>query len=187
MDAVSIRKGTVFKHKGELWQAVDVTHRTPGNKRGFVQIKMRSFASGSHITEKFSSNEDVESAWLDGRKAQYLYDDANTGPVFMDSENFEQFGLDRELLGNAMDFIKENEEVEVTFYEGKPIGITLPSKVELVIVETEPAVKGDTVNSVQKAATLETGLVIKVPSHIKQGDKVRVSTANSEFQERVND
>jgi elongation factor P len=187
MDATNIRKGSFIKHKDALWQAVDVTHRTPGNKRGFVQVKMRNVMNGSHVTERFSSNEDVEGAWLDTRKAQYLYDDATTGPVFMDSETFEQFGLSRDVLGDAMSYVKENDEVEVTFYEEKPIGLQLPAKVDLVIVETEPAVKGDTVNNVQKPATLETGLVVKVPAHISAGDKIRVSTATGEFQERVND
>jgi len=105
----------------------------------------------------------------------------------MDTENYEQFGLDREVLGDAMNYIKENEEVEVTFYEGTAIGVRLPAKVELVITETEPAVKGDTVNSVMKPATVETGFVVKVPSHIRPGDKIRVSTVTGEFQERVND
>jgi elongation factor P len=187
MDAVSIRKGTVFKYKDSLWQAVDVTHRTPGNKRGFVQVKMRNVMEGNHVTVKFNSSETVETAWLDSRKAQYLYMDPNTGPIFMDSETFEQFGLDKDVLGELMGYVKENEEVEVTFHEGTPISLNLPAKVELVITETEPAVKGDTVNSVQKPATLETGLVIKVPSHIRVGDKVRVSTVTGEFQERVND
>lgn len=187
MDAVSIRKGTVFIHKGDLWQAVDVTHRTPGNKRGFVQVKMRNVKSGIHLTQKFNSSETVESAWIDSRKCQYLYDDQNTGPVFMDNETYEQFGLDRDLLGDTMHFIKENEEVEVQFHDGTAIGINLPAKVELVVQETEPAVKGDTVNAVLKPATVETGYVVKVPSHIRVGDKIRISTTTGEFQERVND
>ncbi len=187
MDATNIRKGSFIKHKDDLWQAVDVTHRTPGNKRGFVQVKMRNMRTGSHVTEKFSSNENVEGAWLDSRKAQYLYDDAQTGPVFMDTENFEQYSLDREVLGDTMNYVKENDEFEVTFHEGTPIGLSLPAKVDLVIIETDPAVKGDTVNSVMKDAKLETGFVIKVPGHIRQGDKIRVSTATGEFQERVND
>ncbi|MDJ0973641.1 MAG: elongation factor P [Planctomycetota bacterium] len=187
MDAVSIRKGTVFLHKGELWQAVDVTHRTPGNKRGFVQVKMRSVKSGTHVTQKFSSSETVESAWIDSRKCQYLYDDPNTGPVFMDNETYEQFGLERDLLGDAMNYIKENEEVEVQFHDGTAIGLNLPAKVDLVVQETEPAVKGDTVNAVLKPATVETGYVVKVPSHIRVGDKIRISTSSGEFQERVND
>lgn len=187
MDAVSIRKGTVFLHKGELWQAVDVTHRTPGNKRGFVQVKMKSVKGGQHVTEKFSSNAQVESAWIDSRKCTYLYDDPALGPVFMDAETFEQFSLDKDLLGDSMGYVKENDDVEVTFHDGTAIGLDLPVKVELIVEDTEPAVKGDTVNSVQKPATLETGLVIKVPSHIRVGDKVRVSTQTGEFQERVND
>ncbi len=187
MDATSIRKGSFIKHKDSLWQVVDTTHRTPGNKRGFVQMKLKNMNNGSHVTEKFSSNEDIETAWLDARNCQYLYDDPHTGPVFMDTENYEQFGLDRDILGDAMNFVKENEEVEVTFYEGLAIGVRLPAKVDLVITETDPAVKGDTVNSVMKDATLETGFVVKVPSHIRPGDKVRLSTVSGEFQERVND
>lgn len=187
MDAVTIRKGTMFIHKGELWQAVDVTHRTPGNKRGFVQVKMRNFKSGIHLTQKFNSSETVESAWIDSRKCQYLYDDPTTGPVFMDSENYEQFGLDRDLLGDSMGYIKENEEVEVQFHDGSAIGLNLPAKVDLVVTEAEATAKGDTVGGVLKQATLETGLVVKLPSHIRVGDKVRVSTANGEFVERVND
>lgn len=187
MDATNIRKGTFLKHKNELWQAVQVTHRTPGNLRGFVQVKMRNMRTGTHITERFASNQTVETAWLDTRKAQYLYEDNNTGPVFMDLESYEQYGLDREVLGDAMSYVRENDEVEVTFYEGTAIGLALPAKVVLVVQETEPAVKGDTVNNVMKPATLETGVVIKVPAHIKEGDKVRVSTDTGEFQERVND
>ena len=186
MDATNIRKGSFLKHKGDLWQVVDVMHRTPGNKRGFVQAKMRNMRTGAHVTEKFSSNEDVESAWLDTRKAQYLYDDPNTGPVFMDLESFEQYSLDRDILGDAMSYVRENDEVEVTFHDGTPIGLSLPAKVDLIIVETDPAAKGDTVNNVMKPATLETGLVVKVPGHINQGDKIRVSTLTGEFQERVN-
>ena len=113
--------------------------------------------------------------------------DANTGPVFMDTESYEQFGLDREILGDAMHYVRENDEVEVTFHEGRAIGIRLPAKVDLVITETDPAVKGDTVNSVMKEATVETGFVLKVPSHIRLGDKIRISTVTGEFQERVND
>ncbi|MDF1701051.1 MAG: elongation factor P [Planctomycetota bacterium] len=187
MDATNIRRGSFIKHKGDLWQAVEVTHRTPGNKRGFVQVKMRNMRTGGHITERFASNEDVEGAWLDTRKAQYLYDDAQTGPVFMDLESYEQYSLDREILGEAMHYVKENEEVEVTFHDGSAIGLALPAKVELIVKETEPAVKGDTVNNVMKPATLETGVVVKVPAHIREGDKVRISTSTGEFQERVND
>ncbi len=186
MDATELRKGSVITHKGELWQAVEVTHRTPGNLRGFVQVKLRNLRTGGHITERFSSSESVEPAWLDRRKAQYLYDDATTGPVFMDTESYEQFSLPREVLGDAMNYVLPNAEVDLTFHDGQAIGLDLPAKVELVVTDTEPAVKGDTVNSVLKPATLETGFVVRVPSHIRIGDKVRISTSTGEFQERVN-
>jgi elongation factor P len=187
MEATNIRKGSVLRHKDDLWTAVEVTHRTPGNLRGFVQVKLRNLRTGAHVTERFSSRQDVDTVWLDTRTAQYLYDDPQLGPVFMDSENFEQFSLDREILGDAMGYILPNSEVQVTFHESTPIGLQLPAKVDLVIRDTEPAAKGDTVNNVQKPATLETGLVVKVPAHINVGDKVRVSTSTGEFQERVND
>ena len=131
MDATSIRKGSFIMHKGGLWQVIDTTHRTPGNKRGFVQMKIKNMANGTHITEKFSSNEDVETAWLDARMSQYLYDDANTGPVFMDAETYEQFSLDRKILGDVMNYVKENDEVEVTFHEGNAIGVRAHSQQRL--------------------------------------------------------
>ena len=187
MDATEIRKGNFLMHKGDLWQAVEVTHRTPGNLRGFVQVKLRNLRTGSHIVERFSSNQSVEMAWLDRRKAQYLYDDASLGPVFMDLESYEQFNLPREVLGDATSYILPNAEVELTFHDGTAIGLELPAKVEMVVTDTEPAVKGDTVNSVLKPATVESGLVVKVPSHIRVGDRIRINTSTGEFQERVND
>ena len=189
MQANDIRKGSILIHKGELWQAVEVEHRTPGNWRAFVQVKLRNIKTGIHTNERFQSTANVEKAWLDKRKAEYLYDDPTTGPVFMDQESYEEDGVieegPRDLLGETMNWVKPNGEVEVTFYEGTPIGIELPANVELVITDTEPAAKGNTVSNVQKPATLETGHVIKVPAHIGVGDTVKVSTVTGEFQERV--
>ena len=186
MQANDIRKGSILIHKGNLWQAVEVEHRTPGNWRAFVQVKLRNVKTGVHVAERFQSTESVEKAWLDKRKAEYLYDDPNTGPVFMDQESYEQYSLSRELLGDAMNWVKTNELVEVTFYEETPIGVELPPNVVLEIVETDPATKGDTVSNVQKPAKLETGHTIKVPAHIRVGDTVKISTVTGEFQERVN-
>jgi elongation factor P len=187
MQASDIRKGSILLHKNELWQAVEVHHRTPGNLRAFVQAKLRNLKTGAHVTERFSSTESVESAWLDKRTAEYLYDDPATGPVFMDTENFEQYSLPRDLLRDTMGYVKPNAHVDVTFHEGTPIGISLPANVDLVVKDTEPAAKGNTVSNVLKPATLETGLEIKVPAHINVGDKVRVSTSTGEFLVRVND
>lgn len=186
MQANEIRKGSILIHKGELWQAVEVEHRTPGNWRAFVQVKLRNVKTGIHMAERFQSTASVEPAWLDKRKAEYLYDDANTGPVFMDQETYEQYGLSKELLGESMRYVKPNEIVEVTFYDGSPIGLELPPNVVLQITETDPATKGDTVNNVQKPALLETGHTVKVPAHIRVGDFIKISTVTGEFQERVN-
>lgn len=186
MQANEIRKGSILIHKGELWQAVEVEHRTPGNWRAFVQVKLRNVKTGVHNAERFQSTASVEKAWLDKREAEYLYDDPNTGPVFMDQETYEQYSLNAELLGDAMLYVKPNEIVEVTFYEGTPIGLDLPPNVTLQIQETDPAVKGDTVSGVLKPAVVETGATIKVPAHIRVGDFIKVSTVTGEFQERVN-
>jgi len=186
MQANDLRKGSIINWNGHLWQAVEVHHRTPGNLRAFVQAKLRNIKSGQHVTQRFNSSELVEPVWLDKREAEYLYDEPATGPVFMDSENFEQYGLSREVLGDSMHFVKPNSKVEVTFYEGTAIGLALPANVELEVKETEPAAKGNTVSNVQKDATVETGYVVKVPSHISVGDIVRISTVTGEFQERVN-
>ncbi len=186
MQANDIRKGSILIHKGDLWQAVEVEHRTPGNWRAFVQVKLRNVKTGTHVSERFQSTANVEKAWLDKRQAEYLYDDPNTGPVFMDQESFEQFSLPRDLLGDSMHYVKPNGMVEVTFYEGAPIGLELPANVDLEVVETEPTAKGNTVSNVLKPAKVETGYVVKVPSHIGVGDVVRVSTVTGEFQERVN-
>ena len=186
MQANDMRRGSIIMWNKDLWQAVEVTHRTPGNLRAFVQAKLRNIKSGQHVVQRFNSSEMVEPVWLDKREAEYLYDDATSGPVFMDSENFEQYGLSREVLGEAMNFVKPNQHVEVTFHEGTPIGLALPANVELIVTETEPAAKGNTVSNVQKDAKLETGYVLKVPSHINEGDRIRISTVTGEFQERVN-
>lgn len=186
MQAADLRKGSIILWNAQLWQAVEVNHRTPGNLRAFIQAKLRNLKSGQHVTQRFGSTETLESVWLDKREAEYLYDDATSGPMFMDSENFEQYGLARDVLGEAMNFVKPNMKVEVTFHDGQAIGLVLPANVELEVVDTEPAAKGNTVSNVMKDATLETKYVVKVPSHINVGDTIRVSTVTGEFQERVN-
>lgn len=186
IQASSLRSGMCILHEGDVCRVMTVTHRTPGNLRAFVQAKLRNIKTGAHVTQRFNSSENVDPVWLDKREAEYLYDDPNTGPVFMDAENFEQYGLSREVLGDSMNYVKPNQKVEVTFYEGTPIGLALPANVELDVVDTEPAAKGNTVSNVQKDAKVETGYTLKVPSHINVGDRIRISTVTGEFQERVN-
>ena len=186
MNANDMRKGTIISYRNALWMAVEVTHRTPGNLRAFVQAKIRNLITGVHITERFASTDSIEQAWLDKKKCEYLYMDNQSGPVFMDSQSFEQFSLPKEVLGDLMGYIPENSVVEVTFHEGRPLTVQLPSSVELKVTETEPGMRGNTVGNVMKPATLQTGLVVKVPMHINVGDVVRINTESGEFLDRVN-
>jgi elongation factor P len=178
--ATDIRKGSVLILDGDLFVCTEFQHKTPGNLRGNVQTKLKGLRDGRTIQRKFASTERVEFAFLDKRLCEYLYKD-NTAYVFMDAETFEQFHLDAELVQEQMRFIIENAQAAVTFHDGNPVSIELPSSVELKVTHTEPGVKGDTVSNVFKPATLETGLEIKVPNHISIGDVVKVSTETTDF------
>jgi elongation factor P len=178
--ATDIRKGSVLILDGELYVCSEFQHKTPGNLRGNVQAKFKSLKDGRSIQRKFSSTERVEFAFLDKRPCEYLYKDS-TGYVFMDSESFEQFTLDEELVKDQMRFIVENAQAAVTFHDGRAVTIELPASVELKVTHTDPGVKGDTVSNVFKPATLETGLEIRVPNHIATGDVVKVSTDTADF------
>lgn len=182
--ATDIRKGTVLILDGNLWVCTEFMHMTPGNLRGRVQTKLRSLKSGQIVDRRFSADERVETAYLEKKPCEYLYRDGNYF-VFMDQQNYEQYMIGAETVGEQIQFILPNATVQVTFYENLPISIDLPGTVELKVTETEPGVRGDTVSNVFKPATLETGLQIKVPNHISVGDVVRVSTATGEFQGRV--
>ncbi len=184
MNCNDLRKGMIVMYRDQLWVAAEVTHRTPGNLRAFVQAKLRNLKSGVAITERFGSTDTIDQAWLDKRTCEYLYDEP-TGPVFMDVENFEQFSLPKDLLGESMHYVPVNSRIDVSFHDGTPVTIQLPASVELKITATEPGMRGNTVNNTFKPATVETGLVVKVPMHINLGDVVRVSTESGEFLDRV--
>jgi len=174
----------VIKFNNELCSVFKMEHRTPGNLRGFVQVKMRKLSSGSMMEHRFSSEDKVERASLDEQEMEYLYDDGEYY-YFMNTENFEQMHLMKDLLGDATNFLIPNLKVAVEFYEGKPISVELPPSVDLTVVETEPGMKGATVSNVTKPAKLETGLVVQVPSFIIEGEKIRVSTSESAYLERA--
>jgi elongation factor P len=182
--ATNIRKGQVLQVDGELWVVLDYTHITPGNWRGYVQVVMKSLKTGRKDNRRMRSTDKVDIAFIDTRELQYIYSD-NLGAHFMDTENFEQTALDPELLGDALHYVKEGELVKVNFHDETPIGIELPTTVVLEVTETEPGVKGDTVSNVFKPATVETGITIKVPNHINQGEMIKVDTRNGEFVERA--
>ena len=174
----------VIKFNNELYSIFKMEHRTPGNLRGFVQVKMRSLRSGTMTEHRFSSEDRVDRATLEEIEMEYLYDDGEYY-CFMNTENFEQMHLTRDLLGDAVEYLVPQLKVNVEFYEGKPISVELPPTVDLTVVETEPGLKGASVSNVTKAAKMETGLVVQVPPFINEGEKVRVSTAEGTYQERA--
>ena len=182
--ATQLRPGMVVKFNNDLFSVFKMEHRTPGNLRGFVQVKMRNFKTGTMIEHRFSSEDRVEKASLDEQEMEYLYDDGEYF-YFMNTETFEQMHLMKDLLGDATSFLIPNLKVNVEFYEGKPISVELPPTVDLTVVETEPGLKGATVSNVTKPAKLETGLVVQVPAFIGEGEKIRVSTSEFAYLERA--
>jgi elongation factor P len=184
ISATQLRPGMVIKFENELFSVFKMTHRTPGNLRGFVQVKMRNLRTGSMMEHRFASEDRVEKAALEEHEMEYLYDDGEYY-YFMNTDTFEQMHLTKELLGDATDYLISQLKVSVEFFEGKPIGVELPPNVVMTVVETEPGIKGATVSNVTKPAKLETGLVVQVPPFINQGEKIRVSTAEGTYQERA--
>jgi elongation factor P len=179
-----MRPGMVIKYNNELYSVFSVSHRTPGNLRGFVQAKMRSLRTGSMTENRFSSEDKVEKAIMEEQEMEYLYDDGEYF-YFMNTETYEQMHLMKDLLGDATSYLIPNLKVAVEFYEGKAISVELPPTVTMTVVETEPGLKGATVSNVTKPAKMETGLVVMVPPFITEGEKIRVNTAEGTYQERA--
>lgn len=174
----------VIKFNKDLFSIFKMEHRTPGNLRGFVQVRMRNFKTGTMIEHRFSSEDKVEKAALEQHEMEYLYDDGEYF-YFMNIETYEQLHLTKDLLGDATYFLIPNLKVSVEFYEGKPMSVDLPPSVDLKVIETEPGIKGATVSNVTKPAKLETGLVVQVPPFIVEGEKIRVSTSELAYLERA--
>lgn len=167
-----------------LFRVLDLTHFTPGNKRGFVQSKLRNIRSGTLTDHKFRSEDSVERATLDEREMQYLYRDGDMF-YFMDTTTFEQIHISAESIGDAASFIVPDAVIKVEFYEVEAVGIELPPTVDLKVQDTVPGIKGATASAQVKPATLETGLVVQVPPFINPGDVVRVNTETGEYQSRA--
>ncbi len=179
-----IRKGRILVHEGDLWVVLTTDHRTQGNKRGYMQVVMKHLQTGRKDSHRFRSTDKVEFAFIETRELQFLYRDP-VGLHFMDTSTYDQMPMDIELADEAVKFLKEGDLVKVRFHEDSPVGIDLPTAVELEVTDTEPGLKGDSVSNVFKPATLETGHVLKVPNFINQGEMVRVDTRTGEFMERA--
>ena len=184
IQATRLRKGMLIKIGNDLFRILELHHLTPGNKRAHVQCRMRNIRTLTLSDEKFRAEEDVERAVLDEREMQYLYHDGDTY-YFMDTSTYEQIHISAEALGDSKDYLIADSVIRVEFYEEEPVGIELPATVDLVVKETVPGIKGATASAQVKPATLETGLVVTVPSFINEGDKIRINTETGEYQSRA--
>jgi elongation factor P len=182
--AGDLKTGNIIRFNGELVTIDELIHRTPGKGGAFYTGKMRSIKSGRIIELRMRTDEEVDIARVETKDYQYLYDDGDFF-VVMDNISFEQFNVPKELFGNSARFLKEGMNVLIAMESEEPIIAKAPNNVELEIVYTEPAVKGDTSTNAFKNATVETGIEIKVPLFVNQGDKVKVDTATGAYIERV--
>lgn len=174
----------IIKFNDEPCRVTDVEHVTPGKGPGMVQSKMKNINTGSNVVHRFRSDEKFEKIFLEKKKMQYLYstDDQH---FFMDTETYEQVSLDNEALGDGRFFLIPELEIEIEYMESQPVGVELPTTVDLEIVETEPYMKGATASASYKPATLETGLIVQIPPYLESGQKIRVDTRESKFLSKV--
>ncbi len=183
--ATEIKKGMALVIDDALWIVTKRDHVTPGKGQAIHHVHLKNMRTGQQKNLRLSSGDTVEIANLDRSACQYLYKDP-TGFVFMDDTTYEQFPLSEDVVGELMCFIKENDTVNVTFADETPITVDLPAAVVLEVTEAEDAVKGNTATNITKNATVETGMVVRVPMHVKVGDKLRISTDDKSFLGRVN-
>jgi elongation factor P len=178
------RTGSTVTIDGDAWQVVEFQHVKPGKGAAFVRAKLRNLCTGAVVEKTFNAGEKFPKAHIDRREMEYLYA-GDDNFVFMDTENFEQSELEKSVLGNAVNFLKENMKVNMMFYQGKVLGVDLPNVVELTVVETDPGIRGDTATGGAKPATMDTGYVVKVPLFIEAGDVLRIDTRTGEYVERA--
>ena len=182
--ATQLRPGMVIKHNNDLHSVFSVEHRTPGNLRAFIQAKLRNLRTGAMFEHRFRSADAIERINVDEVTMEYLYSDGDDY-YFMNTENYEQLHLNRDILGDSVDYLIPNLQIQIEFFDGKPVGVELPQTVELTVVETEPGLKSATASSVTKPAKTETGLVVQVPPFINEGEKIRVDTAEGTYLSRA--
>lgn len=178
------RPGVVVELDGTLYAVIQTHHHKRAQRQAFVRAKLRNLKSGAVLERNFTSDERVRQVYLDRKAMQYLYSQGDEY-VMMDHNTYEQLPLRAELLGDAVHYLKENTDVTVVFYEGRPIAVELPNAVELEVAETSPGFKGDTAAGSSKPARLETGVSVQVPFFVNIGDRVRVDTRTGEYLERV--
>jgi elongation factor P len=184
IQASSLRAGMCILYGGDVCRVMSVTHRTPGNLRAFVQVRMRNLKNGNSFENRFTSTEAVERAILDTVQMEYLYSDSE-GHHFMNTESYEQVALTDEVLGESLQYLLPNNVLKIDFYESMPVGIELPQTVVLTVADTEPGMKGATASSSYKPAKMETGLIVQVPPFVESGAKIEIDTRENKYLRRV--
>jgi elongation factor P len=179
-----LRNGVTIVVDGQLWRVVEFLHVKPGKGSAFVRTKLKNIKTGTTLERTFRAGEKLERATVETREMQMLYNDAD-GYHFMDQQTFENVTLQRDLIGDPADFLKDGMVVDVQFHDGVPIGAELPPHVELQIVETDPGFRGDTATNVMKSAKLETGTTVQVPLFVNGGDTIRIDTRDRRYISRV--
>ncbi|MGE0823591.1 MAG: elongation factor P [Candidatus Binatia bacterium] len=182
--ATQLRVGNIILHQNDLHRVMDLTHVTPGNWRGFVRTKLRNLRSGTQTEYRFRSEEKADRVALEQQEMEYLYQSGDDY-FFMNSETYEQISLSKEELGDSVLYLTPNLKIRIDLYEGKPVGISLPKTVDITVTDTPPAMKTATVTNELKPATLETGLVVRVPNFISVGEVVRVDTETGDYLSRA--
>ena len=182
--ASEIRVGMLIEYKDDLWQVLKTQHVKPGKGGAFAQVEMKSLNKNTKLNERFRSSESVEKASLDETKFNYLYDD-ETDYYFMDPKSYEQINIKKEAVGEKGKMLTENLEVSISFYNEKPLTVDLPNQVKCTIDTTDVALKGQTVSSSYKPATLDNGINIQVPPFIVSGDKIIVDTRTMEYIKKI--
>jgi elongation factor P len=184
VNANDLRKGTAIRHNSDVCVVLEVTHRTPGNLRAFVQAIIRSIKTGKSMDVRFASTEKVETVPLNSEKMEFSY---KTGEdyVFVNPDSFEEVTVAPEMVGDAKNFLVENATVTMTFVEDKVVQLELPASVVLTVADAPEGIKGDSANNVQKLVTLETGVQVQVPLFIKTGEKLKIDTRTGKYMERA--
>lgn len=183
-DTSEFRKGLFIEIDGVPYQIVEFQHVKPGKGNAFVRTRIRNLLNSNVIERTLKSGERVEEPMLDHRRMQFLYKDA-AGYQFMDLDSYEQTVLDESAIGNHKVYLIENLEIEVLYYQGRPITVELPNFIEVRVKNTEPGIKGDTASGGGKPAVMTTGLVVNVPFHIKENDLLKIDTRSGEYVEKL--
>ncbi len=182
--AVDLRKGKTIMHDGDLFIVHEASHVAKGNKRSYMQARLRNFKQGNLIDVRFSVDERIEVPFVEGKDYEYLYEDAN-GFVLMDTETFDQIIVTEDIVGSAKEYLTPNCKISCQILDGAVISFELPNVVVLQIIDTPPVVKGATASAQSKDATLETGKNVRVPSFVAPGDKIRVDTRTGDYLDRA--